>query len=40
LQDVSIMQHQDSFAMIMKDGVIYKDPRRAEQGQAGLIAAE
>ncbi len=40
LQDVSIMQHQDSFAMIMKDGVIYKDPRRAERGQGGLIAAE
>jgi imidazolonepropionase-like amidohydrolase len=40
LQDVSIMQHQDSFAMIMKDGVIYKDPRRSERGQAGLIAAE
>jgi imidazolonepropionase-like amidohydrolase len=40
LQDVSIMQHQDSFAMIMKDGVIYKDPRRADREQAGLIAAE
>ena len=40
LQDVSIMQHQNSFAMIMKDGKIYKDPRRAERGQEGLIAAE
>jgi imidazolonepropionase-like amidohydrolase len=40
LHDVSIMQHRDSFAMIMKDGSIYKDPRRAERGQAGLIAAE
>jgi imidazolonepropionase-like amidohydrolase len=40
LQDVSIMQHKDSFAMIMKDGAIYKDPRRAERGQIGLIAAE
>ena len=40
LQDVSIMQHKNRFAMIMKDGVIYKDPQRAERGQAGLIAAE
>ena len=40
LHDVSVMQHKDSFAMIMKDGAIYKDPRRAERGQAGLIAAE
>ena len=40
LQDVSIMQHRDSFAMIMKDGAIYKDPRRAKRGQEGLIAAE
>jgi imidazolonepropionase-like amidohydrolase len=40
LHDVSIMQHQGSFAMIMKDGAIYKDPRRAERGQVGLIAAE
>ncbi|HMB47602.1 MAG TPA: amidohydrolase family protein [Afifellaceae bacterium] len=40
LQDVSSMQHQASFAMIMKDGDIYKDPRRAERGQDGLIAAE
>ena len=40
LQDVSIMQHRDSFAMIMKDGQIYKHPRRTERGQEGLIAAE
>jgi len=40
LQDVSIMQHKGSFAMIMKDGAIYKDPRRAMRGQVGLIAAE
>lgn len=40
LQDVSLMQRQDSFAMIMKDGHTYKDPRRTERGQGGLIAAE
>lgn len=40
LHDVSIMQRQASFAMIMKNGEIYKDPRSGERGQAGLIAAE
>ncbi|MGI9522744.1 MAG: amidohydrolase family protein [Hyphomicrobiaceae bacterium] len=40
LQDVSIMQHQDNFAMIMKDGQIYKDPRTGMIEQAGLVAAQ
>ena len=35
-----IFQTPVGLAMIMKDGTIYKDPRRAERGQAGLIAAE
>lgn len=26
-RDVAVLQRQDSFAMIMKDGVLYKDPR-------------
>jgi imidazolonepropionase-like amidohydrolase len=37
VQDVSILQHQDSLAMIMKDGVAHKLDLRA---QAGQIAAE
>lgn len=40
LKDVSVLQHRENMAMIMKDGVIYKDPRRAERGMEGLIAAE
>lgn len=40
LADVSILQHRDSFAMIMKDGTLYKDPRAGSRMQAGLIAAE
>lgn len=40
LQDVSIMQHRDNFAMIMKDGHIYRDPRTGTIEQAGLVAAE
>lgn len=40
LQDVSVLQHRDNLAMIMKDGAIYKDPRSAVRGQEGLIAAE
>ena len=37
VQDVSILQHQDNLAMIMKDGVAHKLDLRA---QAGQIAAE
>jgi len=40
LADVSLLQHQDSFAMIMKDGTLYKDPRAGSRMPAGLIAAE
>ena len=41
LADVSILQHRDSFAMIMKDGVLYKDPRRGESPAADhLVAAQ
>ncbi|MEM0946495.1 MAG: amidohydrolase family protein [Pseudomonadota bacterium] len=37
-KDVSLVQHQDNLSMIMKDGVIWKDPRRNAMG-AGLIGA-
>jgi len=40
LQDVSVLQHRENLAMIMKDGAIYKDPRTSVRGQEGLIAAE
>lgn len=40
LADVSILQHQDSFAMIMKDGAVYKHPQTGSTMQEGLIAAE
>ncbi len=40
-RDVSLLQHTDNFAMIMKDGVVYKDPRIGDAGfDRGLIAAE
>ena len=26
-KDVSLVQHRDNLAMIMKDGALYKDPR-------------
>lgn len=39
LKDVSILQKRENLAMIMKDGLIYKDPRHAARGQTGLIAA-
>jgi len=39
LRDVSLLQHQNRLAMIMKDGAIYKDPRHQGRGQVGLIAA-
>ncbi|MCP4382112.1 MAG: amidohydrolase family protein [Hyphomicrobiales bacterium] len=37
--DVSLLQHQANLSMIMKDGVVYKDPRGAV-ADAGLVAAE
>ncbi|MEE9455381.1 MAG: amidohydrolase family protein [Paracoccaceae bacterium] len=35
-KDVSLVQHQDNLAMIMKDGVLFKDPRKGVQA-GGLI---
>lgn len=39
LKDVAILQKRENLSMIMKDGLIYKDPRSTIRGQAGLIAA-
>lgn len=39
-QDVSLVQHQDNLAMIMKDGVMFKDPRNAVQSGGLIQAAE
>ena len=38
-RDVSLLQKQDNLAMIMKEGVIWKDPRAGEAAQIGLIQA-
>jgi imidazolonepropionase-like amidohydrolase len=38
LQDVSILQHQDNLAVIMKDGIAHK--MALGEPQAGRIAAE
>jgi len=39
--DVSLLQHQANLAMIMKDGTVYKDPRKAAgHDMRTLIAAE
>tara|TARA_R110002096_G_scaffold22312_9_gene71926 strand:- start:30 stop:1313 length:1284 start_codon:yes stop_codon:yes gene_type:complete len=39
--DVSILQHRKNLAMIMKDGVLYKDPRAGSPAAAAhLVAAE
>lgn len=40
LTDVSILQHQDSFAMIMKNGVIYKSARGGAMDSGLMVAAE
>ena len=40
LADVSRLQHRDNFAMIMKDGVLYKNALGAAVPDRGLIAAE
>lgn len=37
-QDVSLVQHQDNLSMIMKDGVLFKDPRSGINAR-GLITA-
>lgn len=37
-KDVSLVQHQSNLAMIMKDGVMFKDPRHGVQA-GGLIRA-
>lgn len=39
-KDVSLLQSQDNLAMIMKDGVVYKDPRTGQKADLGLMAAE
>lgn len=37
-EDVSLLQGRDNLSMIMKDGVLWKDPRQtARRGDAGLI---
>ncbi len=39
--DVSVLQKRENLAMIMKDGVIYKDPRRpGETGLGPLVSAD
>ncbi|MEM8855825.1 MAG: amidohydrolase family protein [Pseudomonadota bacterium] len=38
--NVSLLQSQDNLAMIMKDGVLYKDPRESRKADLGLMAAE
>jgi len=38
-KDVSLVQHRDNLAMIMKDGAIWKDPRDAHARRPGLIQA-
>lgn len=40
LADVSSLQHRENLAMIMKDGVIYKNAIGRTTADAGLIAAE
>ena len=40
LADVSSLQHRENLAMIMKDGVIYKNALGRTTADAGLIAAE
>jgi len=40
LKDVAIMQKPSNFSMIMKDGIMYKNPNSAGRSGEGLIAAE
>ncbi len=39
-QDVSLIQHQDNLSMIMKDGVMFKDPRTGINAGGLVRAAE
>ncbi|MBO6637998.1 MAG: amidohydrolase family protein [Roseitalea sp.] len=39
-RDVSLVQHQDNLAMIMKDGVMFKDPRTGIMAHGLIRAAE
>ena len=39
-RDVSLVQHQDNLSMIMKDGVMFKDPSRGIVGLGLIRAAE
>lgn len=38
-KDVSLVQRQDNLAMIMKDGLLWKDPRKGDTSSGGLIQA-
>jgi len=40
LADVSILQHRDRLAMIMKDGALHKDPRTGISAESLVAAAE
>ena len=40
LKDVAIMQKPSNFSMIMKDGIMYKNPNSIGRSGEGLIAAE
>ena len=39
-KDVSLVQYQDNLAMIMKDGVMFKDPRTGISAHGLIRAAE
>lgn len=40
LQDTAVLQHRENLRMIMKDGKIYKDPRKAARREVGLITTD
>lgn len=40
LKDVTILEDQDNLAMIMKDGVVYKDPHGSQFDKGLMVAAE
>ncbi len=40
LADVSILQHRDSFAMIMKGGAMHKDPAARDEAGGLILAAQ
>ena len=39
-RDVSLVQHRDNLAMIMKDGAMFKDPRGGIRAGGLIRAAE